>query len=229
MYGSLRHSMCCAEPFVGLWMSYWLQLTGDWQKELTLPWCGHHSSPLLFLTLTELLFPVLRHQLVNFKKDLSLGKAKSHTTQTFGLLSAWKCWTMLLFPFSGLGSRLVRSIKLLNDSFVWNNLILIISSDSKDKCEVDVAVLVGMWSMYFWMKAAICNSTSNLLLELRSNPPKLQWLDNLHKAWLSYLESPNQSSQISMKTVTCAWMWMCGFLVDGVYGPTNSEPFRLVN
>lgn len=173
-----------------------------------------HGSPLLFLTLTEPLFQVLK-QLTSYRKDFTLGKVKSHITNFWTSLCI-EILNITTISFYCSRSRWVMSIKFFNDAFV---LTLIIKPDFKNKhgyCRS-----VGIQFLYFWTQTAICNSTSAFLLGLRVNTPKLQRLDNLHEAWLSCLEPPSQSFPIIMK-VSCAWMWMCA-----VNNPTNSDPFRL--
>lgn len=47
-------------------------------------------------------------------------------------------------PFHWSEIKSVKSIKFLNDSFVFKYLILIIRSDCKNKCAISIAVFVGL-------------------------------------------------------------------------------------
>lgn len=51
---------------------------------------------------------------------------------------------MTAIPFHWSEIKAVKSIKFLNDSFVFKYLILIIRSDCKNKCAINIAVFVGM-------------------------------------------------------------------------------------
>lgn len=175
-----------------------------------------HGSPLLFLTLIEPLFQVLE-QLISYRKDFTLGKAKSRVTN-FWTSPCIEILNITSISFYCSRSRWVMSIKFFNDGFV---LTLIIKPDFKNKH--GYCCSVGIQFLYFWTQTATYNSTRAFLLGLRFNTPKLQRLDNLHEAWLSYLEPPSQSFHIIMK-VSCTSMWMCV-----VNNPMNSDSFRLVS
>lgn len=51
---------------------------------------------------------------------------------------------MAAIPFHWSEMKAMKSIKFLNDSFVFKYLILIIRSDCKNKCAINIAVFMRM-------------------------------------------------------------------------------------